>query len=166
MIFCVVRRSAADKYKIKMYRIDADDMRSVPGFVKQVLSLAWDLRDRRIVSWKYNKDCGCEKDCCCMESNGFLFDLDNGTLYTVLCEFAHVRNAIRFGVLKHPVGYHVPLIHELAVKEAFDHVGAIYWVASQQCWKDLAEDFLPYVTASIAAGGGDGSNETKKRKSN
>ena len=53
--------------------------------------------------------------------------------------------------------------NRIMIQDEFDRIAAVYWVASQQQWKDLAEDFVPYIIAAI----GDGGNEettTKRRR--
>ena len=51
------------------------------------------------------------------------------------------------------LGKGTPLAQTL--EKNFDRLAAVYWVASQQTWKDLAEDFVPYIIAAVGDGGND-----------
>jgi hypothetical protein len=50
------------------------------------------------------------------------------------------------------------------VQAEFDRLAAVYWVASQQSWKDLAEDLVPYLIASVSTDGGDEVTNTKRQR--
>jgi hypothetical protein len=97
-------------------------------------------------------------------SHKISFKLTNGESFDVLTD--SFPYAFRCGVIKRLESLSPALEHHLV--STWDRLTAIYWVASQQFWKDLAEDFVPYIIASIdAAGGGvDGSNEKKKPRLN
>jgi hypothetical protein len=45
----------------------------------------------------------------------------------------------------------------------FNRLAVVYWVASQQSWKDLAEGFVPYLIASVFDGG-DAEITAKRRR--
>jgi hypothetical protein len=45
----------------------------------------------------------------------------------------------------------------------FDRLAVVYWVASQQTWKDLAEDLIPYLIAAISDRGDEETTAKRQR---
>jgi hypothetical protein len=148
-----------------MYRIEVSDADTEDKFVFHVLRIAYELRHCKIVKWKRLFEQQCSNGMVISHGNGLRFELDNHTSYTVLCESLNLRGMIRWGVLKpERLPLSLTVRQEMNIENAFVRIAAVYWVASQQSWKDLAEHFVPYLIAAI----GDCGNEetTTKRRRN
>ena len=138
-----------------MHRIEVSDADTEAKWVFHVLRIAYELRFRKIAAWRRTSLDNRNVD-------GLCFVFNNGTSYTISCDLYPVRCMLRFGVLKERI-LELSLRQEMIVEMAFDRISAVYWVASQQFWKDLAEDLIPYL---IAAYGGDDKTTTKRQSMN
>ena len=124
------------------HEVSGDFYRQLAG---PVVSLAHKLRFRKVISYELTGEHSCD-DRHCTHYRGMLFRLDDGSSCHVAAGDQIARAAICFGVLKHDMGMSW---NRIMIRGEFARIAAVYWVASQQRWKDLAEDFVPYLIAAI-----------------
>ncbi len=110
--------------------------------IARVFSLAYKLRFRKIVSYELTGEYPCDVFVPeCKHYRGMLLRFaDDGASCHVSTEDHAAINLVRVGVLKHDDpsvwGYG-------SLRPEFARLAAVYWVAFQQSWKDLAEVIVP-----------------------
>jgi hypothetical protein len=122
-----------------------------------ILTTAHKLRHRNIVEGSLIQEAFCLESQPCQGHRGVLLQFDDGTSLKLQCDSINIGRYLYalLGDTSNHCAEYASNLFKNALTITLDRIAAIYWVANQQQWADLAEDLVPYIITAPSGGGGD-----------